>query len=307
MEKYKLTSTWDGLDIGIAVAKPQGPAHAVMQVVHGMCGCKERFEPFMEYMASNGVICIASDLRGHGESIRSTEDLGYMYKGGYKALISDLKQVSEWGKEKFKGLPFFLLGHSMGSLAARLYVKSCDVGLSGLIICGSPSWNPLSIIGKWFCGAGCALGLGHTRPEFLQKITSDRYNKKFVAEGPQSWTCSDPNERRKFRENPRCNFKFTLNGTHNLLSMMRETYRSDKWNVSQPFMPIIFLAGADDPCIISEQKFHQAIDHMHKAGYRNISSVIYPEMRHEVLNEIGKERVWNDILDFIKEENFGNH
>lgn len=307
MEKYRLTSDWDGLDISIAVAKPQGKASAVLQLVHGMCGCKERFESFMEYMASNGIACIASDLRGHGESIRTLDDLGYMYEGGYKALISDIKQVSQWGMSQFQGLPFFLLGHSMGSLAARVYIKGGDKGISGLIVCGSPSWNPLSVVGKLICGTGCALGLGHARPTFLQNITSNRYNKKFAAEGPQSWTCSDPEQRRKFRENPRCNFNFTLNGTYNLLSLMGETYSSDSWNVSQPMMPIIFLAGADDPCIITEQKFHQAAYQMHRVGYQNVSSVIYPNMRHEVLNEIGKQKVWEDILAFIREENFGNH
>ena len=306
MERYRITSAYDGLKIGFTVARPKTAPKAVLQLVHGMCGCKERFEPVMEYMAANGVACIASDLRGHGESVRSLDDLGYMYKGGYKALISDLRLVSQWGHCEFSGLPYFLLGHSMGSLAARIFVKEDDSGLDGFIVCGSPSWNPLSVIGKWLTGAGCALGFGHSRPKFLHRMTSDRYNRKFAAEGPQSWTCSDPQVRKSFRENPLCNFSFTMNGAYNLLSMMGETYKSDQWSLSNPMMPVMFLAGSDDPCIISEQKFHRAAYAMHKAGYRNVTSVLYPDMRHEVLNEIDKKTVWKDILDFIEAENFVN-
>ena len=306
MERHNIKSSYDGLNIGFAVTRPKTTPTAVLQMVHGMCGCKERFEPLMEYLAENGVACITSDLRGHGESVKSLDDLGYMYKGGYKALLSDLRQVSQWGHDEFPGLPYYILGHSMGSLAARIYVKEDDSRLSGCILCGSLSWNPWSILGKWLMRAGCSLGLGHKRPEFLQKITSDRYNKRFADEGPQAWTCSDPKVRKSFRDNPLCNFRFTINGGYSLMSMMVETYKTDSWHVSNPMMPVMFLAGSDDPCIITEQKFHKAAYAMHKAGYRNVTSVLYPHMRHEILNEIDKKTVWKDILEFIEAENFGN-
>ena len=306
MERHKIKSAYDGLDIGFAVTRPKTEPKAVLQLVHGMCGCKERFEPIMEYLSANGVACITSDLRGHGESIKSLDDLGYMYEGGYKALVSELRQVSEWGQKEFPGLPYFLLGHSMGSLAVRLYVKEDASQLSGCILCGSLSWNPWSIIGEWLMKAGCSLGQGHKRPKALQKITSDRYNRRFISEGPQAWTCSDPEVRKSFRENPLCNFRFTINGGYNLMAMMVKTYNSDPWSISNPMMPVLFLAGSDDPCIISEQKFHRAAYAMHKAGYRNVTSILYPYMRHEILNEIDKKTVWKDILDFIEAENFGN-
>ena len=280
---------------------------AVLQLVHGMCGCKERFEPLMKYLADNGIVCIASDVRGHGASIKSMNDLGYMYKGGYLALISDLRQISEWGHSEYPKLPYFLLGHSMGSLAARIYIRQDDSNISGLIVCGSPSWNPLSVIVKWLTMAGCAVGLGHNRPRFLQNIASNRFNSRFASEGPLSWTCSDPQVRKSYRENPLCNFRFTINGTYNLMAMLEATYSSGSWNISNPQMRVIFMSGSDDPCMISEQKFHRSAYQMLKAGYQNVSSVLYPNMRHEVLNEVDKMVVWKDILSFIEEENFGNH
>lgn len=307
MERHHIASAYDGLNISFEVVRPQTAPKAVLQLVHGMCGCKERFEPLMKYMAANGIACIASDVRGHGASIKSREDLGYMYQGGYKALVSDLRQVSNWGHSEFPNLPYFLLGHSMGSLAVRIYIRQDDSDISGLIVCGSPSWTPLSILGKWITRAGCFVGLGHNRPRLLQNITSNRLNSRFASEGPLSWTCSDPQVRKSNRENPLCNFRFTMNGTYNLLAMMEATYNSGAWNISNPQMRVIFLSGSEDPCMISEQKFHRSAYQMLKAGYQNVSSVLYPNMRHEVLNEVDKMTVWEDILAFIEEENFGNH
>lgn len=300
MERFRLKSGYDDLNIAVGVCRPKTQPWAVVQLVHGMCGCKERFEPVMDFLSGNGIVCIANDHRGHGESLKETNDLGYFYSGGYKALVEDVRAVTDWGLKEFPGLPYYLLGHSMGSLAARIYVKQDDSALSGLIVCGSPSWNPMSVIGRILTGAACMIGLDRSRPGFLQAMTSDRYNRRFASEGPQAWTCSDPEVRRSFRENPRCNFRFTMNGANNLMKMMGQTYNLKGWKVSKPMMPILFISGSDDPCMISEKKFHKAARIMCKVGYRNVRSSIYPDMRHEVLNEIDKLDVWNEILDFMR-------
>ena len=300
MERFRLKSGYDDLNIAVGVCRPKTQPWAVVQLVHGMCGCKERFEPVMDFLSDNGIVCIANDHRGHGESIKETNDLGYFYSGGYQALVVDVRAVTDWGLKEFPGLPYYLLGHSMGSLAARIYVKQDDSALSGLIVCGSPSWNPMSVIGRILTGAACMIGLDRSRPGFLQTMTSDRYNRRFASEGPQAWTCSDPEVRRQFMENPRCNFRFTMNGANNLMKMMGQTYNLKGWKVSKPMMPILFISGSDDPCMISEKKFHKAAWSMYKVGYRNVRSSIYPDMRHEVLNEVDKLDVWNEILDFMR-------
>jgi alpha-beta hydrolase superfamily lysophospholipase len=300
MERFRLKSGYDDLNIAVGVCRPKTQPWAVVQLVHGMCGCKERFEPVMDFLSDNGIVCIANDHRGHGESVKDIKDLGYFYAGGYKGLVADARAVTDWGLKEFPGLPYYLLGHSMGSLAARIYVKQDDSALSGLIVCGSPSWNPMSVIGRILTGAACMIGLDRSRPGFLQTMTSDRYNRRFASEGPQAWTCSDPEVRRSFRENPRCNFRFTMNGANSLMKMMGETYCHKGWMVSQPKLPILFISGSEDPCMISEEKFYNAVEVMHKVGYQNVRFLIYPKMRHEILHEVGKQSVWSDVLDFIK-------
>ena len=112
MERFRLKSGYDDLNIAVGVCRPKTTPRAVIQFVHGMCGCKERFEPVMDYFSENGIVCIASDHRGHGESIKDMNDLGYFYSGGYKALVEDVRTVTDWGLKEFPGLPYYLLGHS---------------------------------------------------------------------------------------------------------------------------------------------------------------------------------------------------
>ena len=208
-EEATLKSRYDGLDISVVVVRPEGEARAVLQLSHGMSGCKERFMPFMEFMAEQGGVCVANDHRGHGDSVKTAKELGYMYEGGQEALIDDMRGVTEAIADEYPGLPLFLLGHSMGSLAARAYTKKNDSQLDGLILCGSPSPNSLAPIGRLIVKEMCRKDNGKRRPESLQKFTSSRYNRKFRQEGYQAWTCSDPEVRRRFADDPRCNFNIT--------------------------------------------------------------------------------------------------
>ena len=300
VDTMTLTSRVDGLGIKVMTVIPDCEPKAVIQLSHGLCGCKERYLGFMEYMAGNGIVCVAGDHRGHGGSVWSKRDLGYLYKGGYVAMVDDMRQITEWIHMTYPTLPIYLLGHSMGSMAARVYTKYDDSGIDGLILTGSPSWNVLSRIARSVSGFLCLIGLSRMRMSFSQTLTSNRYNRRFSHEGMQAWTCSDSRSREEFLANPACNFKITANLSYNLLSMMAEVYGDDRWMVSKPYMPVVFLSGADDPLMISESKFHRSAQNICDRGYRNVTSVIYPAMRHEVLNEIGKEEVWDDILDFME-------
>lgn len=294
-----LKSSYDDVDISVVVVAPEDSPRAVIQLAHGMCGCKERYMPMMEYMSRRGIACIAGDHRGHGASVKSREDLGYMYDGGYHAMVSDMMMITSWAHDRFPGVPLFLLGHSMGSMAARAYAKYDDSSISGLILCGSPSWNPMSYVGRALAGFMCMIGLSHYRMSASQRMASDRYNRKFASEGYQAWTCSDPVQRKSFQENPLCNFSMTANGSYNLMGLMVEVYGGGDWAMKNPGMPVVFISGEDDPMMLSEKRFHKSVINMCRHGYTNVTSAIYPSMRHEVLNEIGKEEVWEDILDFM--------
>ena len=222
-----------------------------------------------------------------------------MYQGGYIALVDDMRMITDWIHSTYPDVPVFLLGHSMGAMAARVYAKYDDSDIDGLVLCGSPSWDGTSRFARFVTALMCLAGLGHVRMTRSHHLASDKYNRKFAAEGYQAWICSDPEVRESFANDDKCNFVLTANGSYNMMCLMGETYNDDKWSVSNPCLPIYFISGEDDPTMLTEDDFHNSIQHMCDKGYSNVSSALYTGMRHEVLNEIGKETVWNDILDFM--------
>ena len=300
-EDFTLKSRFDALGISVLATIPDDRVRAVLQISHGMYGHKERYAPMMEYLSENGIACVTADHRGHGASVRRSDDLGYMYEGGAEALVDDMEMVNCWCHERFPGLPVCLLGHSMGALASMMYTKKHDSSISGLILCGNPSRQPalslmillLRFIGLW--------NHGRYRLWLVPALAQRSLNRKFVSEGPGSWTCSDPKMRESFAADPLCRFSFTADAHLCLLSLMSEAYSDQGWNVTTPDLPVYFISGSDDPCMKSEHRFHLSAGHIAHMGYSDVSSAIYDGMRHEVLNETERISVWNDILSHINE------
>ena len=297
--EFFVESAYDGLQISVLEVTPAEKPKAVVLLAHGLCGCKERFLPFMKYMAANGVACVANDHRGHGSSIRCEEDRGDTYQGGAKAVVMDMEVVADYIDNNYEDVPVILLGHSMGSLAARAFLKRNASRLDKVVVCASPSPNPMAPIGRGVINLMSKFNQGKQRPEILQKFTSASYNRRFKHEGYQAWTCSDAAVRQQFALDPRCNFTITVDLAKTVMELFKEAYSDQGWSVNNPELPIVFMSGEDDPCMISTKRFEGVVEHIGQRGYNNVQKVTYPKMRHEILNEIDKQRVWDDILAFI--------
>lgn len=299
-ENMILRSASDGLGVSVLVVRPEMGTKAVLQLAHGMRGCKERYASLMEYMAAHGIACVANDHRGHGASVRDEKDRGYMYAGGEEALVDDMKMVTDWAHSAFPGLPVYLLGHSMGSLAARTYLKKYDSSIAGLIVCGSPGWNPTVPLWHTLIRLLAMIDEGRIRTTLIQQFVSFMYNRRFSNEGPDAWTCSDPASRKEFADNPLCCYALTANATLALLDLMDKTYSMQGWGVTNPELPIYFISGADDPCMRGESGLHDAAQRLADMGYSEVTSAIFKGMRHEILNEIEKKVVWEDVLNHLE-------
>lgn len=299
--KLMIPSNYDQLDLDVRSVEPEGEIRGIVQISHGMSEYKERYLPLMRYLASHGYACVIHDHRGHGKSIRSQEDLGYFYGGGSGALVEDLFQVTCLAKEQWPGVPVILVGHSMGSLIARNYIKKYDDQLQTLILTGSPSKNPavkLGILIAWT--EGKLFGRRH-RSKLLEALSFGSYMARFPGEKSRfGWTCSDPEVVEEYDRSRLCGFTFSCDAYLGLLKLMEETYNQKNWKCYNPQLPILFLGGTEDPCIGSGRKFYHAIRCLYSVGYHNITQKRYPGMRHEILNEKGKEKVYQNILTFIE-------
>jgi alpha-beta hydrolase superfamily lysophospholipase len=302
METFTLKASADGLDLAGIVCAPAATPKAVVQMVHGMCEHKERYEPLMEYLAANGYACVMHDHRGHGASVKSPDDLGYMDKGGWKALVEDIRVVNDWIRQRFPSERIILFGHSMGSMAVRSFAKRYDDRIDALIVCGCPVDNPAKGAGKalaWIFGTTRGW---HYRPHLLQKMSFGAYNKPFSGEHTRSaWVCSDPEALAAYNADPLCQYVFTANGFYNLMGLMQDCYGPKGWVLRHPAIPVRFISGEKDPCRGTDKQFHAAVDLMRKVGYSTVSFKVYPGMRHEIHNETGRDQVWRDLLQFLED------
>lgn len=299
IEHIFLVSNYDGLKISVLYTIPNNKPKGIIQIVHGMAEHKERYNDVAKYFTLQGFVVIIHDHRGHGESVKCKNDLGYFYTNNEQAFIEDTHQVADFIKTKFRGLPLIMLGHSMGSLIARCYAKKYDVELDGLIVCGSPSRNSLAGLAKVLIRFFEIIKGERYRSKMIDWLALGLFHQKFKDEASRNaWICSDKAVVDAFDLDERCGFMFTLNGFDNLMSLMKETYKQKDWRVNNKNLPILYIAGKEDPCIVNEKSYLYAINFMKRIGYTNVEFVLYDEMRHEILNEKKKEIVYKDIMNW---------
>ena len=219
---------------------------------------------------------------------------------GYEqAIIEDLHTVTKYIKHIYSGLPVFLFSHSMGTLVARGYLKRYDSKIDKVVLCGPPTYN---------AAAGLGLLLARlSKPFIKEKAPNKMLNamafSQFNAGNsiPNGWLSENQANVAQYNQDPKCGFIFTTNGFVNLLRLQKAAFEKRNWHVSNPHLPILVIAGEEDPVIRSRKRFEQLIAFLSELGYTNISSKLYEHMRHEILNEEKKLDVYKDILLFYDE------
>jgi alpha-beta hydrolase superfamily lysophospholipase len=298
-EHLIIKSEFDQLPIDVTIMKPSHPK-GIIQISHGMCEHKERYDDFMQYLCQQGYVCLIHDHRGHGKSVLKPDDLGYFYYQGEIGIVEDVHQLTLWIKKQYPLLPCYLFGHSMGSLVVRCYCQKYDQDIDGLFVCGSPSQNPAAGLGLLLTKIITCIKGDHYRSALIQKIGFDAFNKNFDKTTPNSWICSDKEVIKNYNQDPLCRFTFTTNGFTSLFRLMQQTYSSEHWQMKNPQLPIQFISGENDPCLTNEKKFKEAVAFMKNCGYQHVSYRLFPHMRHEILNEKKKEEVYQFILKTLK-------
>lgn len=299
---YKIESKMDELGLSVLVGVPESDHRiGIVQISHGMEEHKERYLPFMEYLCERGYVCVIHDHRGHGESVFSRMDYGYFYENGKEAIVEDVHQITRWIKEKYPSLPLYLFGHSMGSLIVRCYAKKYDDEISGLIICGSPSNQKAVGLAIFLCKILIRVRGDHASGNLMEKLAFRSYLSGIKdVQSPHDWLSYNRENVRRYDEDPLCGHTFCLNGFLNLFLLVKETYSMKGWQMKHPDLPVFFLSGAEDPCMESKESFEDSVRFMRKVGYMDTKAKIYPNMRHEILNETGNQQVYKDVLTLLR-------
>lgn len=272
----------------------------ILQLTHGMAEHIERYTPFAEFMASNGFIVCGNDHIGHGKSINDRSEIGYFAEtDGDKRLVDDMHILTKIMKKRNPGIPYFLFGHSMGSFCARVYAAHFGEELNGLILCGTGEVPDISSALLGVMDAICEKygdklrvdGIG----DFLNRGASLIVGEK---NSPLAWLSVDAENRLAYSNDDLCGFTYTLRGYRDIFALICEACE-DSWAYKLPQnLPIFIISGANDPVGSKGRGVLAVADNLVDAGIEP-EVILYPGLRHEILNEENKDRVYSDILQFI--------
>ena len=300
IEKNFIKSSSDGLKIELAYAIPKNEIKGIVQISHGMSEHKERYFKFMEYLAENGYVCVINDHRGHGNSVKDKKDLGYFYTEDTNFIVDDLHDVTRYIKTKYPDLKIYLFSHSMGTLVARGYMQKYDSEIEKIILCGTPTQNPFTLFAITMAYLFKIIGMGKKPNKILNYLTFNSYNKGYQLEN--EWLSKNPSNISIYNDDELCGFTFTTNGFINLYKLLKRAFDAKLYKIQNKNLEIFLIAGDNDPVIQNAKKFKELEKFLNKIGYKNTQSKLYPDLRHEILNEEEYEQIYSDILKFIKGE-----
>lgn len=271
----------------------------VVQLIHGMVEHIGRYEGFAQFLNEKGYHVIGHDHIGHGESVVTSKEYG-VFPRDEKILIEDTHLVLSYAKENYPTLPYIMLGHSMGSFVLRQYLTLYQPHIQGAIIMGTGKVSP-------FVAKG-----GITLAKLIRFLKNDRHRSKILEQlstgslekafgKGAAWLSRDVVEVEKYAQDIRCNFKPTVNMHIHVFYLSGESNRKKNMKAIPSSIPLLLISGQEDP-LGDFGKGIQDLYTIYQRMGKDITCQLYPKMRHEILNEIDKEEVMEDIASWIEEK-----
>lgn len=270
-----------------------GKYRAVLQITHGMVEYIERYRAFAEFLNDNGFLVVGHDHIGHGESVVSKDEWGFFAEHPSDTVVADMHTLREITRKEHPGVPYFMLGHSMGSYMLRKYLAIHGEGLTGAIIMGTGCIPDNTTKLAMFIAKLQAAFFGwHHRSKLLQKLSYDKYYHQFDLTGKDasnSWLTKDEEIVKTYYADPKCTFVFTVNAYMGLFEAVLFDNQQENIEAVPKSLPLFFVSGAMDPvggCGSGVKKVYNKFD---VAGKEDITWKLYDNDRHEILNETDRD------------------
>lgn len=281
---------------------------AAVQLVHGMAEHIGRYDEFARYLNGKGFVVFGHDHIGHGQSVSSREDWGNLpVDGGAEILIEDVHRVRTDAMARISGAygelpPLFLFGHSMGSFVVRAYLARHAFGLSGAIVCGTGFMPPRTS------------AAGNAMARLIARVRGGEYHSKLLhnmgvggyaqdIEHPETeldWLSYNRENVERYMADEQCGFMFTAGGYATVTDLMRQVCSRECVEAYPKDLPILYIAGTDDPVGECGAGVSKAADLAHAAGVADVRCRLYAGMRHEILNERGRQVVFDDVVSWME-------
>lgn len=294
MEK-KTFEAFDGKIITYRIWETEKPV-GVLQISHGMAESGDRYCAFAEYMANKGFIVVADDHRGHGET--DTGRTGYADGDIFNDTLKDLVTLNALIKKDYPDLPYILFGHSYGSFLTQAYIERYGDTIDGAVIGGSAYLNDFSVTsGRAVAKMNCLLGRKRKPAEFIKKLSFDAYNKKYT--DGTTFISQIKDECDKYAAASDCNFTLSYAFYKSFFSALPKLYK--EYSAIPKDLPILLIAGGGDPVGAYGNNVEKLYDfYVDEVGLEDVEKIIYPNVRHEYLNDVTRDDAQCEIAEFAK-------
>lgn len=282
---------------------PDEKPKAILQLVHGMAEHVERYEDFASYMTDHGYLVVGDNHLGHGKSVAENGQKGYFCEGDAASiLVRDEHKLHETVAGEYPGIPYFIMGHSMGSFITRNYLTQYGHEVQGAVIMGTGMQpKALLAISRVLAKAERLFRGDHHVSTLINRLAFGSYYKKIPNHTIENeWLTSNLDVVQRYNEDPDCGFTFTVNGFSTLFELIWRLYDHDRLARIPQNLPMFFVSGAQDPVGNYGKGVKQAVDSVKKAGVKDVTMKLYPGGRHEILNDREHGEVYEDVLSFYE-------
>lgn len=281
--------------------EPDGNVKGIVQIVHGIAEYAQRYEEFALYLNRLGFLVVAEDHMGHGKSGGKECLQGYFY-GGWFSAVKDTVALFNSTHAEYPDIPYFLFGHSMGSFMTRtILIQYPKLDISGAIICGT-GWMPGAVLqaGSTIAKLSCRSGKDLESNALLHNLMFGSYNKKIEhPRTPYDWLNRDSKQVDAYINDPLCGFSETAGLARDMLEGIIYIQKQSNLKQMNRDLPIFFIAGGDDPVGDYGSGVRKAASQFEKIAMHYVDCRIYPLCRHEILNEINKEEVYQGVANWL--------
>lgn len=272
---------------------------AVIQIAHGVCEHIGRYDEFARFLVSKGYVVCGNDHLGHGKSVLCEELLGICDDGDNVNMVRDMNTLHNIMAKRYSGLPYVIMGHSMGSFLARIYAAAFGDSLSAAIFCGTgqlPSAvyllkDPVDYL------------LGQLPPESTNiNIFNDifcKFTKHVLSDDDDfAWISKNKENLEKYRADELVGFKLSTSLSKELITLAVKASAPDWASKLPKDLPVMLISGAKDPIGFFGTGVLKVSDNLMKEGIVP-EVILYPGDRHEILNEEDREKVYADVAKFL--------
>lgn len=279
-----------------------GGIRAVLQIVHGISEHIGRYDRFARFMAEQGLLVVGGDLPGHGKTVTDGKYGCLQESDGWQSLAENIHKLRKISGERYPNLPYFLMGHSMGSFLARTYLIDWPGTVHGVILSGTGQEKAYMVALGYYVSRLECLRLGPDgKSKLLDKLSLGAYNKQFAPNRTTcDWISSVPGEVDAYLADPMCGFSSSARMFGEMMRGLRYIADNENLRKMDPRTPVYLFSGGRDPIGSSGSGVKTVFDYFKNAGCKDLEMKLYPDGRHETLNEANREEVYADLLNWLE-------